>query len=568
MHGYACGSRSPTCANFEGGSSQRSILDQIRLTFSHFVGLRGRDAIPIYWENAHKDLNQGLDRSGKDFFDDIYPIPQEHLEVLQKLVDRTLGDHEKAFRIVRAVRIENSMLWGRYQKKAGSIAGWRGTCKFEGRGPPITTEVLQDIAGSSTFSKDLDSNVCEAYLWHGTHPHTAFKIARAGFEVNHHSRTGKRFGPGGYFAEDPARADHYAGAGRGLYKDYYAMLLCRVLLGRQLHTDEFHAEDVAQHDRMRHDSTLAEPRGAGFREYVAFCNEQVYPEYAVVYERVEPKGSKHRQRKPIDETSPFFMDSLPEYWFSAMGGCSFFHETCPADLVQPDIQALMDSTWVDIFTHDRKDSNGLRIKKDDPNEGMPTGLHVVKVVRVEDSDMWNEYLRSQSKFREETGICTSIEALRVKTMVSLPEHMLARLASDVGEVYLWHGSSPQTVMSIAEQGFPIKLGTFNHGQFGDGAYFVESSSHADEYSEDDKKGYFEGYYAMLLCRVTLGRVQVSSFADLGGPRVTPSGDFDSIMGEVAASTGSFREFLVPARAQIYPEYAIVYERQYTTARVH
>eukprot|EP00931_Biecheleriopsis_adriatica_P005706 TRINITY_DN107190_c0_g1_i1.p1 TRINITY_DN107190_c0_g1~~TRINITY_DN107190_c0_g1_i1.p1 ORF type:complete len:560 (-),score=109.71 TRINITY_DN107190_c0_g1_i1:36-1715(-) len=548
-------------AALEHGSSG-SIWEQVQLAISSYFGLRGRDSIPAYWKNVNKDLNKGLDRTGEDFFDDVYPVAQSELEVLQRLIDAKLGNSESetSFRVIRAVRIENSALWGRYQKKAASIAAWHGKCDFARRGPPITGQLLRD----GPFGQ-LDAEICEAYLWHGTHPHTAFKISRVGFDVNHRSVTGKRFGPGGYFTEDPVRADHYAGAGRGLYKDYYAVLLCRVILGRQLHTAEFRAENLTDRSH-RHDSTLAEPRDASWREFIVYEGDQVYPEYALIYEHCSLKSGT-LGRRPLDKSSPFFMSSLPEYWRSAMGGCDYFHGAHPAKPVQPFIQDMIDQTWLSVFTHDRKGKDGKRILPRDVKEDMPLGLRLVKVLRIEDSDMWIDYMNFQKDLRTKGVIYASGSALHVKSTEALPDHMRSRLDDSIGEVYLLHGSSPQTVMNIAEEGFPRDLARFNHGKLGDGAYFVEDACHADEYAMDDADGYFMGYHAMLLCRVTLGRLHVLSGPGARAEAASSDSAFDSSSGEVTASVGTFREFLLSTRAQIYPEYAMIYERRYTTQRV-
>ena len=41
----------------------------------------------------------------------------------------------------------------------------------------------------------------------------------------------------------------------------------------------------------------------------------------------------------------------------------------------------------------------------------------------------------------------------------------------------------------------------------------QDASEADKRSSDDKGGYYRGYFAMLLCRVTLGHVQMLQSPD-------------------------------------------------------
>ncbi|CAE7766684.1 TNKS2, partial [Symbiodinium pilosum] len=249
------------------------------------------DVIPPYWQNAGKSLAEALDRSSPEYFDDIYPVPVRNREILQGFLNETSSNTEVHFNLVRAVRVEHSRLWFHYQEKAADVAVKRGPLKFQGLGAPSTNHALANVESDGWdggFVHALDEEVCEAYLFHGTDPHSALKIVENGFQVKA-SRAGKRYGFGGYFSEDPAVADRYAGEGDGLYHACYALLLCRVLLGRQFHTKCFRNEGAAEaFRRNRFDSVLAEPHETLHREFVVFDGHQVYPEYALVYERQSP----------------------------------------------------------------------------------------------------------------------------------------------------------------------------------------------------------------------------------------------------------------------------------------
>jgi len=556
---------------------------------SHMIGFRGRDAVPIYWENAHKDIKQAFDRKSPDFFDDCFPVAQDELAVLQDLIDRTRDHGELDLRIIRAVRIEHSGLWAEYQEKAAQVASRRGVCEFAGRGAPLTSEDFEGVPGLSEFTQDLDADICEAYLWHGTSPQNAWNIAKRGLQVNHHSVAGKRFGAGGYFAEDPARSDKYAGSGEGIYENCYAMLLCRVILGRQYHIREFKDEGATARAKGRYDSTLAEPRTTEWREFVVYESSQVYPEYALVYERRVRGAPVHNEllhdaafvrgrsggslssayssaASTLDEVS------FPHYWFHTQLHHHYFHDSYPAEAMEPVVQALMTNTWTGRYTADRarpRRDGGPRPPVDP--EDVPEGLHVLKVLRMEDSQRWTEYLAAQERVRLDCSLEPRLgRVCGVKTVDGLPAPERSRLCRDVNEVYLWHGCSPSVVHSVALSGFPKELHAFNHGTFGHGAYFVEDSDHADEYSSDDKEGYYRGYYAMLLCRVTLGRAQILQGPDpIAESRIGPGRPFDSAIGPVPCSFGAFREFMVTDRDQVYPEYAVIYERLHrraTTAR--
>ena len=224
------------------------------------------DVIPPYWQNAGKSLAEALDRSSPEYFDDIYPVPVRNREILQGFLNETSSNTEVHFNLVRAVRVEHSRLWFHYQEKAADVAVKRGPLKFQGLGAPSTNHALANVESDGWdggFVHALDEEVCEAYLFHGTDPHSALKVALCqnqvsevdpgkvcirlahssghsackihlqcmwefgpcqivenGFQVKA-SRAGKRYGFGGYFSEDPAVADRYWVAVKELNLNYY-----------------------------------------------------------------------------------------------------------------------------------------------------------------------------------------------------------------------------------------------------------------------------------------------------------------------------------------------------------
>jgi len=208
-----------------------------------------------------------------------------------------------------------------------------------------------------------------------------------------------------------------------------------------------------------------------------------------------------------------------------------------------------------------------------PNHDLPEGLTVLKVLRLEDSELWGEYKEMRAAIREARGQClTQLAGGTVQTSrPDLPLCARAGLVAEVNEVYLWHGCSPHVVESILETGFPVKPGRGGtgrcEGMFGEGYYFVDSASKADEHSEDDMEGFYSGHYAMLLCRVILGANGVLEGVDLHAHEKVGRGrELDSVVGYQEASDGTFREFVVREPAQIYPEYIIIYERMYSDER--
>lgn len=141
--------------------------------------------------------------------------------------------------------------------------------------------------------------------------------------------------------------------------------------------------------------------------------------------------------------------------------------------------------------------------------------------------------------------------------------MFEPLDEYLNEVYLWHGCHVRHALSIAQSDFCIDMAGSSRGtMYGAGAYFAESSTKADEYAKDEPEGFYKGVYAVLLCRVTMGKFFYTEQRDESAAQKVESGDFDSTLGDRLKAAGTFREFVVYNADQVYPEYVILYERVY------
>lgn len=135
------------------------------------------------------------------------------------------------------------------------------------------------------------------------------------------------------------------------------------------------------------------------------------------------------------------------------------------------------------------------------------------------------------------------------------------LASKLNEVYLWHGTSVRVALSIAQEDFRLDTAGQNVGtMYGRGVYLTENSTKADEYAKDDPGGFYDGIFAMLLCRVSLGKYFYTTERNEDAIQFYQSGEYDSTCGDRAKSVGTFREFVVYDADQLYPEYVILYQR--------
>jgi len=610
-----------------------------------------RRAVPYYWENFGRSMLHAENKLHRDFFDDSFPLSGEQKSGIQDLMNRTCKLGDKGYRLIHARRIESSKLWLQYRRKLREIQKCRGVCDFEGLGEPCLREAVEelDLPELVPFShRDVASDFCEAFLWLGAKPETALKIISCDALLDDTSKVSgnnARFGFGWYFAEDVSAAHQHAESGQHLYSDCYAMLLCRVILGRQRLVHEVpgaatldlelpsasagwssragssgdlmwvdghpgvgsgseetlspensgcRAETATvpatsssrRHSRLGwpftrlvnrsrtcstedYDSTLAELPGQP-REFIVYDSTQVYPEYALVYEQCEPEELECDAEAAISywerARSMFFGGYYPPYWTHChSASSSAFHEMYPATTFTTVLQELADATWKHKWTRDRLGGNGLPIPKGDPNGDMPVGIRILKGWRVEDSQLWGRYRAYLQGVQSNREKCQEIN---VKTTAALRWAVRRRLKGEVNEAYLWHGSSPRAVMGIATEGFNLDLSGSNVGaMFGKGAYFAECSSKADEYSRDDKEGYFRGCFAVLLCRAVVGEAQVLQRADYdAAERVGHSMSFDATVGDRESAVGTYKEFVVPTADAIYPEYAVIYERLYRADR--
>merc|ERR1712151_454902 len=132
-----------------------------------------------------------------------------------------------------------------------------------------------------TSAEELDSQINEWYLWHGTSPTAAKQICTSDFTMRlAGTATGTLYGRGSYLAESITKADEYAKQENSVY----TVLLCRVLGGNVKYTDDRTPDpdaltkdctegdyDCIIGDRLKISGT--------YREFVIFDTENVYPEY-------------------------------------------------------------------------------------------------------------------------------------------------------------------------------------------------------------------------------------------------------------------------------------------------
>jgi hypothetical protein len=259
---------------------------------------------PSYWRNHSSNLDDG--------FDDKFDVASENADATA-FVDRLLREcsskDPSSYAITKILRVEDSAMWRRYQQSKTELSRRRGgkcvpamdvaasrgqvTTKALIRASAAQEASLSSLSSSSSssssssaaaarFLANLDLQVNEYYLWHGTNRSAFEAIAEDGFLFDEERAHSGRYGPGIYFAEDSAKSLEYSCEKDGTVLPEKCMLLCRVCFGEFHLTNELADDNAAAVARaMDRDSLLAAADGEP-REFIVFDPARVYPEYALV----------------------------------------------------------------------------------------------------------------------------------------------------------------------------------------------------------------------------------------------------------------------------------------------
>eukprot|EP00932_Pfiesteria_piscicida_P016606 SRR837773.3522.p1 GENE.SRR837773.3522~~SRR837773.3522.p1 ORF type:complete len:268 (+),score=91.01 SRR837773.3522:99-806(+) len=218
------------------------------------------------------------------------------------------------------------------------------------------------------------------------------------------------------------------------------------------------------------------------------------------------------------------------------------------------VQELMNSTWKEVVTRDRKALSG---------GGSVDHFEVVQVNRNENTRLFADYAKRRQ------AVAKKFSKEDVLTNVLTANANFAELGPTVdgcNEFFMFHGTKPSSCKSIIDNDFILKLAGSRRGTlYGPGLYFAESSSKADEYADDDKDGIYRGLYAMLLCRVTLGKSLYTDEHFPDGDKLANActglcAQYHSVLGDREKARGTYREFIIFEPQQVYPEYVIIYRR--------
>mmetsp|Transcript_42044 Transcript_42044/g.97966 ORF Transcript_42044/g.97966 Transcript_42044/m.97966 type:complete len:704 (-) Transcript_42044:114-2225(-) len=299
---------------------------------------------------------------------------------------------------------------------------------------------------------------------------------------------------------------------------------------------------------------------------------------------------------PVGPTGPTIIDEneklasrnaiaahmLPSYWTNVkVPENDAFDQMIYVDREQHDkFNELLDLTYRAKATQDRKcpkkagpcpkTAGGCPCVQPGAMPGMPCGFKVRRVVRVEDSEMWGRYASKRDAIHErrvgdgETTIEPLDPPAVSNEVAEKHSQTFEPLDLSLNEMYLWHGTNVRAALSIAQSDFRIDLAGSSTGtMYGLGAYFAEHCTKADEYASDEPGGYYDGVFAMLLCRVCLGKFYYTQVRDTEAGAQVQRGTFDSTVGDRLTKADTFREFVIYDADAIYPEYVVLYTRVHT-----
>mmetsp|Transcript_48148 Transcript_48148/g.111522 ORF Transcript_48148/g.111522 Transcript_48148/m.111522 type:complete len:416 (-) Transcript_48148:184-1431(-) len=218
------------------------------------------------------------------------------------------------------------------------------------------------------------------------------------------------------------------------------------------------------------------------------------------------------------------------------------------------VQQMFDRTWKAVKTRDRKGG------------GSPPRLQVVQVLQNCNPKLWQNYYRAREMIARGMDGADIYSAATSEALGNVEaRELLGPLEEGANEFFLFHGTKPSACASICESDFMVNLAGSNAGTlYGPGIYFGENSSKSDEYAQDDTNPLYAGIFAMLICRVTCGRMlytdEVHPDVDDLVRKCTVSKQYDSVLGDRQKARNTYREFIIFSNDQAYPAYVVHYRR--------
>eukprot|EP00929_Paragymnodinium_shiwhaense_P038660 TRINITY_DN20404_c4_g1_i1.p1 TRINITY_DN20404_c4_g1~~TRINITY_DN20404_c4_g1_i1.p1 ORF type:complete len:781 (-),score=240.71 TRINITY_DN20404_c4_g1_i1:236-2578(-) len=237
------------------------------------------------------------------------------------------------------------------------------------------------------------------------------------------------------------------------------------------------------------------------------------------------------------------------------------------------LKSLLDKTHKTSrnWTRDRQGASGTH----DPKTPVPSGYEFVGAVRNEHAALWRVYeisrevVKLQCQAPKRTDL--SWETWVPWTMEDVDWSHVG-LCTEANEWMLLHASVPPALEAISKKGFTMKtMGkgatTGGGGLYGDGSYFADSITKADEYARGavEEDGDFQGCRTVSVVRVLGGRhfytdEDVSQEEKPLFRQRVLEGAYHSTVGDRLKLKNTYREYVTYDASGTYLEYIIYYRR--------
>jgi hypothetical protein len=247
---------------------------------------------------------------------------------------------------------------------------------------------------------------------------------------------------------------------------------------------------------------------------------------------------------------------MPPYWsIPEVKTFQKIQEMTPCDQDESGaLTEILDSTFRRVLTRDR-----VYEYQASTSEEMPFRLELVHAFRSENLHLALKYEERYAKYRGKTPLVVKTREGGIAAGVN------SRLRD--GEGLLFHGTNPSSAISILKSGFRLNhAGKSTGTMFGYGIYLAECSSKSDEYAMDDGANTYPGLRALLVCRCLVGNPYIVHKAGDYIGEAKAAGN-DCVLGDRETVVNTYREYVLFDESQVYPEYVIIYKRQYDESRV-
>lgn len=193
------------------------------------------------------------------------------------------------------------------------------------------------------------------------------------------------------------------------------------------------------------------------------------------------------------------------------------------------------------------------------------GVQVARVMRIENWHLWMKYCDYVRQVRRDLQKYSISAQAPEPVLPSCLRDLAGKhggLDSGAGECFLYHGTSLETAVKIAHEGFDFRLSKTG-GYYGLGTYFASQACKSHQYTQQ-----VTGLRTMLVCRVVVDDIAYADKVDKEVRRPPLHAGTQRCCDSIVAKPGpmaghanknqTHQEFVVFDKFQAYPEYIVQY----------